>query len=41
MAVLSDDQYATGMERIVAALELSKSEPPEFKVDIAMMRTGP
>lgn len=37
MALLSDEQYAAGLERIVAALELSKSEPPEFKVDIAMM----
>lgn len=38
MALLSDDQYAAGVERIRSALQVSKpDEPPVFKVDIAMM----
>jgi hypothetical protein len=37
MALLTYEQYAAGMERTVAALRPSKSEEPEFKVDIAMM----
>jgi ubiquinone/menaquinone biosynthesis C-methylase UbiE len=37
MALLTDEQYATGMERIEAALRRSPGESPEFKVDIAMI----
>jgi hypothetical protein len=37
MALLTDEQYAAGMERIAAALRRPGSEPPEFIVDIAMM----
>jgi hypothetical protein len=37
-ALLTDDQYAAGIERIRSALRLSTpDEPPVFKVDIAMM----
>jgi len=36
MALLTDEQYAAGMERIGAAFH-SQSAPPDFKVDIAMM----
>ena len=38
MALLTDEQYAAGMERIAAALHRSRGERPEFKVDIAMMQ---
>jgi ubiquinone/menaquinone biosynthesis C-methylase UbiE len=38
MALLTDEQYAAGIERINSAIRFSKSdEPPVFKVDIAMM----
>jgi hypothetical protein len=37
IALLTDEQYAAGMERIAAALRRSKSESPELKMDIAMM----
>jgi hypothetical protein len=37
-ALLTDDQYAAGIERIRSVLRLSTpDEQPVFKVDIAMM----
>ena len=38
LALLTDEQYAAGIERIRSALLLSESgEPPAFRADIAMM----
>jgi hypothetical protein len=38
MALLTDEQYAAGIERIRSTLRSAKPEErPAFKVDIAMM----
>jgi ubiquinone/menaquinone biosynthesis C-methylase UbiE len=37
MALLTDEQYAAGMERIAEALRRPGSKSPEFTVNIAMM----
>lgn len=38
MALLTDAQYAAGIERIKSAIRNAKSdEPPVFKADIAMI----
>ncbi|MGH7984664.1 MAG: class I SAM-dependent methyltransferase [Candidatus Binataceae bacterium] len=38
MALLTDEQYAAGIERMKSAIQNARSdEPPVFKVDLAMM----